>query len=148
TAPQHYIVRTTWLIGDGPNFVRTMLEAAAKGTAPTVVDDQIGRLTFTSELVRAIDHLLTTQAPFGTYNATNAGDSASWADIAYEIFKLGGFDIAVQRTSSADYAAGKPGTVLRPLKSTMDLSKLERTGFVPRNWHEDLRAYVAKEQGK
>src|SRR5690606_29757497 len=53
--PQHYILRTSWVIGEGKNFVRTMLGLAQKGVSPTVVADQIGRLTFTSELVRAID---------------------------------------------------------------------------------------------
>ena len=57
-APKHYILRTSWIIGEGKNFVRTMLELGKKGVNPSVVSDQIGRLTFTSELVRAIDHLL------------------------------------------------------------------------------------------
>jgi dTDP-4-dehydrorhamnose 3,5-epimerase len=59
---KHYILRTTWVIGEGKNFVRTMLELAKKGVSPTVVADQIGRLTFTDELVRAIDYLLTKKA--------------------------------------------------------------------------------------
>jgi dTDP-4-dehydrorhamnose 3,5-epimerase/reductase len=62
-APKHYILRTSWVIGEGNNFVRTMLGLGQKGISPTVVADQIGRLTFTSELVRAIDHLLATNAP-------------------------------------------------------------------------------------
>ena len=57
TLPRHYIVRTSWVIGDGRNFVRTMLSLAARGVDPSVVNDQFGRLTFTSELARAIRHL-------------------------------------------------------------------------------------------
>ena len=87
-----YLLRTTWVIGEGKNFVRTMLGLAEKNISPTVVDDQIGRLTFTSELVRIIDHLLSTEAPFGTYNATNDGPLESWADITRRIFKLAGRD--------------------------------------------------------
>ena len=34
-----------------------MLGLAEKNISPTVVNDQIGRLTFTSELVRIIDYL-------------------------------------------------------------------------------------------
>ena len=48
-APKHYLLRTSWVIGDGPNFVRTMLGLGAKGVSPTVVADQVGRLTFTPD---------------------------------------------------------------------------------------------------
>ncbi len=63
-AQKHYIIRTSWVIGDGNNFVKTMLGLATKDVSPTVVSDQIGRLTFTGELVRAIDHLLTKKIPY------------------------------------------------------------------------------------
>ena len=89
---KHYLLRTTWVIGEGKNFVRTMLGLAEKGIEPTVVADQIGRLTFTSELVRAIDHLLVNQAVFGTYNVTNDGPLASWAEITRKIFALASYD--------------------------------------------------------
>ena len=58
TVPRHYIVRTSWVIGDGRNFVRTMASLAERGVDPAVVDDQIGRLTFTSEIARGIRHLV------------------------------------------------------------------------------------------
>ena len=57
-APRHYVLRTSWVIGEGKNFVRTMQALAANGVSPCVVDDQVGRLTFTDELVRATRHLL------------------------------------------------------------------------------------------
>ena len=145
-APKHYILRTSWVIGDGNNFVRTMLGLGKKGISPTVVGDQIGRLTFTSELVRAIDHLLTTQAAYGTYNLSNGGESASWADITREIFKFGGFtELTVTDTSTEEYFASKPEAAPRPLQSTMDLSKVEATGFEPTDWQTELKAYIENE---
>ena len=144
---RHYILRTTWVIGEGKNFVCTMLGLGEKGISPTVVADQIGRLTFTSELVRAIDHLLTTQSPFGTYNVTNDGDPASWAAITREIFQDAGHTgLTVTDISTADYYAGKEGIAPRPLGSIMNLDKLHATGFTSRDWHEDLKDYIAKEQ--
>lgn len=80
--PHHYIVRTSWVIGEGKNFVLTMKDLAEKGVKPSVVNDQIGRLTFTRDLAAGIKHLLETKAPHGTYNLTNEGESVSWADIA------------------------------------------------------------------
>ena len=144
-APMHYILRTTWVIGEGKNFVRTMLGLGQKGIAPTVVADQIGRLTFTGELVRIIDRLLQTNAPYGTYNATNDGEPASWADITREIFKLAGFKQQVTDTTTADYFAGKAGIAARPLQSTMNLDKLSATGFISHDWHGNLKAYIKKE---
>ena len=143
--PKFYLLRTTWVIGEGKNFVRTMLGLGQKGISPTVVADQIGRLTFTSELVRIIDHLLASDAPYGTYNATNDGEPASWADITREIFKLARFDLIVTDTSTAEYYAGKEGIAPRPLNSVMNLDKLIGSGLTPRDWHEDLADYIKKE---
>jgi putative dTDP-4-keto-6-deoxyglucose-3, 5-epimerase and dTDP-6-deoxy-L-mannose-dehydrogenase len=140
-----YLLRTTWVIGEGKNFVRTMLGLAEKNISPTVVHDQIGRLTFTSELVRIIDHLLSTQAPFGTYNATNDGPLESWADITRRIFKLAGRDdLTVTNTTTAEYFAGKDGIAPRPLGSDMSLDKLHSTGFISRDWVDDLSEYLVK----
>ena len=144
-SPKHYILRTTWVIGEGKNFVRTMLDLGQKNIAPAVVADQIGRLTFTHELVCVIDHLLRSSAPFGTYNATNDGEPASWADITREIFRLAHFGLTVTDTTTAEYFAGKSGVAPRPLRSTMNLAKLHGTGFTSRNWHDDLEQYIKKE---
>ncbi len=144
-AQKHYILRTSWVIGDGNNFVRTMLGVGKKGISPTVVSDQVGRLTFTSELVRAIDHLLKENVEFGTYNVSNGGDRASWAEITREIFKLADFDLTVSDTTTEDYFAGKPDISPRPLQSTLDLSKIEATGFTPIDWRKDLQAYIGSE---
>jgi dTDP-4-dehydrorhamnose 3,5-epimerase len=146
---KHYILRTTWVIGEGKNFVRTMLELAGKGISPTVVADQIGRLTFTSELVRAIDHVLLNKAAFGTYNVTNDGPLASWAEITRQIFSLAGYtELTVTDTTTADYFAGKEGIAPRPLGSNMSLDKLHATGFESKNWQDELKAYIVKELGK
>lgn len=142
---KYYILRATWVIGEGKNFVRTMLGLGEKGIAPTVVADQIGRLTFTSELVRIIDHLLSTNAPFGTYNATNGGEPASWADVTREIFKLAGYDLAVNDVTTAEYYEGKTGIAPRPLNSVMNLDKLHATGFENHDWQDDLKDYIRKE---
>lgn len=142
-AKKHYILRTSWVIGDGANFVRTMLSLAQKNISPTVVSDQVGRLTFTNELVRAIDHLLTNGAAYGVYNVTNSGEPASWADITREIFSLAGYDsLTVTNTSTSEYFANKPEAAPRPLHSTLNLDKLTATGFASSDWKYDLASYI------
>lgn len=145
-APKHYIVRVSWLIGEGNNFVRTMLGLGQKGIEPKVVADQIGRLTLTTELVRGIDHLLNTNAPYGVYNLSNEGEPASWADITRTVFTDAGFDLQVFDTTTEEYFADKPGAAKRPLQSTLTLDKIEATGFTPHDWRDDLKQYIAKEQ--
>lgn len=141
-APRFYILRTSWVIGEGKNFVRTMLELGKKGVNPTVVSDQIGRLTFTSELVRAIDHLISLKAPYGTYNVTNDGASVSWADITRTIFTYAALNNTVTDTTTEAYYAGKDGIAPRPLHSTLSLAKIQATGFTSRDWAEDLKRYI------
>ncbi len=143
---KHYILRTSWVIGEGKNFVRTMLELGQKGINPTVVADQVGRITFTSELVRAIDHLLTTKAAFGTYNVTNSGDSVSWAEVARAVYTEAGLANTVTDTTTEAYYEGKEGIAPRPLLSTMSLDKIQATGFEPHDWRTDLTQYLSDSQ--
>jgi dTDP-4-dehydrorhamnose reductase len=140
---KHYLVRTTWVVGDGGNFVRTMAGLADRGVSPTVVDDQIGRPTFTADLAAGIAHLLRTQAPHGTYNLTNGGDPASWADVAAAVFAARGRSADdVGRTSTAEYFADKPQAAVRPPNSVLDLAKITAAGFAPRDWRTALEEYL------
>ncbi|MGH3652920.1 dTDP-4-dehydrorhamnose reductase [Glutamicibacter sp.] len=126
----NYVVRTSWIIGQGNNFVSTMRRLAEQGIGPRVVDDQIGRLTFASELARGIMHLLDTGSDPGIYHLQGSGESASWYQIAREVFDLCGYDPdAVQPISTQEYALGKPELAPRPANSTMDTAKLQATGF-------------------
>lgn len=145
TIPRHYIVRTSWVIGDGKNFVRTMSALAERGVDPRVVNDQTGRLTFTADLARGIRHLLDAQAPYGVYNLTGSGEPATWADVARMVFELTGNDPArVTGVSTADYFASAPGPVApRPANSVLDLTRIRATGFEPRPVRDSLAAYLA-----
>lgn len=146
TAPRHYLLRTSWVIGDGHNFVRTMKSLAEKGVSPSVVDDQRGRLTFTAELARATRHLVDTGAPHGTYNLSNGGPVMSWADIAKAVFALSGRDEAdVTPVTTDEYFAGKTDYSPRPLQSAMSLAKIEATGFVPEDARVALERYLSSD---
>lgn len=161
---RHFVVRSSWVIGDGRNFVRTMMglsRRAAAGDLPrvTVVDDQLGRLTFADEMARGILWLLgyregvtalfepCPHAPYGTYNLTGSGAVKSWAQIAAAVFdQTCGNGDKVVPVSTADYYAGAAGPVSpRPAHSALDLRKIEAAGFAPADWEQSLRAYVASE---
>ena len=158
--PKHYIVRSSWVIGDGKNFVRTMAALSDRCADPddaldqvTVVDDQLGRLTFTRDMAEGIFWLLgyrdgdkepSSPCEPGTYNLTGSGRVASWADIAAKVFELrNGNADAVKPVSTAEYYASANGPVSpRPVYSALALAKLEDVGYMPVNWEDSLLAYV------
>ena len=143
--PRHYIVRTSWVIGEGSNFVRTMSNLAERGIKPSVVNDQFGRLSFTEDIAAGIRHLLETEAPFGVYNLTNEGERQSWADIASSVYALTGHDgDDVTGVSSEEYFKGKDAAP-RPTHSMLDLSKLKSTGFSAPAGVQRLEGYVRQE---
>ncbi|WP_066292690.1 sugar nucleotide-binding protein [Arthrobacter sp. B6] len=141
--PKHYIVRTSWVIGEGNNFVRTMASLAARGIKPSVVNDQTGRLTFTQDIAAGINHLLDSAAPYGTYNLSNDGEPQTWADIAADVYELTGAERdAVTGVSTAEYFNGKSAAP-RPLNSLLDLSRLKASGFHPQPAEKRLREYLS-----
>ncbi|MFC0675696.1 sugar nucleotide-binding protein [Brachybacterium hainanense] len=150
TLPGHLILRTSWVVGQGANFVRTMAALAGKGVDPSVVEDQVGRLTFADDLAAAIEHLLGAEGAEGIYHVSSGGEPLSWAGIAREVFAAMGHDPArVTPVATADYYAVQgraegDGTIApRPRSSVLDLGRLEATGFTPRDQLEALRAYLA-----
>jgi dTDP-4-dehydrorhamnose 3,5-epimerase len=151
-APRHYIVRSSWVIGEGKNFVRTMAGLSDRVADPadkleqvTVVDDQVGRLTFTRDMAQAILHLLDSGAAYGTYDLTGSGEPASWQQIARMVFDLRhGNGAKVLPVSTRDYYAGAKGPVApRPAHSTLALDKIEATGYTPADWRDSLTTYMA-----
>ena len=133
---KYYIIRTSWVFGEfGNNFVYTMLRLAKTHPVLTVVDDQIGRPTWTRTLAAFMLHLLDTDAVFGLYHLSNDG-SCSWYEFACEILK--DYDVEVKPVSSAEY----PQKAYRPKHSIMDLSKAKATGFQIPTWKEALSQFI------
>lgn len=148
-APKHYIARSTWVVGDGKNFISIMKDLAEKGAKPTVVGDQVGRLTFTEDLAKALRHLLESSAPYGTYNITNDGQPTTWATIAKKTFELTGHNpedvipVTTEEYFAEKKAKGDP-IAPRPLQSTLNIAKIQSTGFTPRRWEDGLKDYFEK----
>jgi len=142
TLTNHFIIRTSWVIGEGANFLDTMASLADRGVSPSVIDDQRGRLSFAEDLARAAVHLTTCGAEAGTYNVTCSGEPMTWADIATVVFRARGRDAdAVRRVSTEEYAEGK-SLAPRPRNSTLDLRKVAATGYALRDGREALAAYL------
>ena len=75
------IIRTSWLFGShGKNFVDTILSLSRHMSEVRVVNDQIGKPTYTVDLARATPGIIS-RAP-GIYHITNDG-LCSWYEFAH-----------------------------------------------------------------
>lgn len=134
----HYIVRTSWVFGEfGKNFVYTMQNLAQTRPTLTVVNDQVGRPTWTRTLAEFLVHLNDVNAAYGTYHLSN-DNSCSWYEFAKEILK--DTDVDVQPVDSTQF----PQKAYRPKHSVMDLSKAKATGFVIPTWQEALNQFLGR----
>ena len=142
--PRHYVIRTSWVFGEGANFMDTMARLADKGVSPSVVADQRGRPTHADDLAHGIAHLLATKAEYGVYNITSDGDAVGRDEIAMSVFIGVGADPSdVTPVTTAQYAELNGPEAPRPKESTLSLDKIKATGFAPRNWRAALAIYLA-----
>ena len=142
--PRHYVIRTSWVFGEGANFMDTMARLADKGVSPSVVADQRGRPTHADDLAHGIAHLLATKAEYGVYNITSDGDAVGRDEIAMSVFIGVGADPSdVTPVTTAQYAELNGPEAPRPKESTLSLDKIKGTGFSPRNWRAALAIYLA-----
>ena len=112
--PSAHVVRSAWVYGGpGPNFVDTMLRLERERPSVDVVSDQVGSPTWVHDLAAALIALGGSNAAPGVLHYVNSG-TASWNDLAREVFRLAGADPERVRavTSSRIRAPGAaPGMV-------------------------------------
>lgn len=151
---QHLVVRTSWVFGEGRNFVHTVLERAARGEDLRVVDDQVGLPTHAGDLARGVLGLLGAGAR-GTFHLAGGGPPCTWADLAEAALRaavragLLRSAPSVQRVSTSEYDAARPGPVARrPPYSVLDCSKAGALGVALRPWPEAVEAYVRALAGR
>ena len=149
-SPRALNIRTSWVVSaHGKNFIKTMLRVAAAGNSLKVVDDQMGRPTSAADLAGFIleqaPRLATAKAGdpvFGTVHFANSGE-VTWRGFAEAIFAeaLGADAPEVAGQKTADYVT----PAQRPLRATMDLTRLEQVfGVTPRSWTAALVDIVAE----
>lgn len=140
--PGSLVVRASWLFGrTGWNFIEAILKQAEAGRKRvSVVVDQVGRPTATTDLAAGVAALLETGTS-GVYHFANRGE-VSWNEFAREIlWRAGRGDVEVEPTTSE--ALARPAR--RPPYSVLDTGKYERlTGRPIRPFHEPLAEYLAR----
>lgn len=137
---RYFIVRTSWVFGkNGSNFVKSMLRLAEAKSEVSVVCDQVGSPTYTTDLAPLLCDMVFTDK-YGIYHATNEG-TCSWAEFAQEIFRLAGKSVTVHPVTTSEY----PTRAVRPLNSRLNKEKLVRAEFnmLP-HWKDALARFFMK----
>ena len=158
---QYAIFRTSWVYGEGGNFIRTILRLAKERKELKVISDQYGVPTNADWLAKASldlaldQHLKLRPFPSGIYHAVPQGET-NWHELACLAVDIA-FHAGVQLQLRADDIQAIPATEYplpapRPMNSRMltdklhkalkitgDMSKLQH---LTKPWSEEVKAYV------
>ena len=131
-AGPNLVVRTSWVFGEGKNFLRAVVGADRAGKDLRVVADQTGRPTFAGDLAEALA-FLAAREDRGVLNVAGDGEPTTWADLA---------ELAVghpvERVTTAEWGAPAP----RPLRSVLSLDLSRKLGVPLRDWRTSVHRYV------
>jgi dTDP-4-dehydrorhamnose reductase len=132
------VVRTSWLYGaGGGNFVSTITRLGRERARLEVVDDQIGRPTWTGTLAEAVAALLEREAG-GIHHVTDGGTPVSWYGFAREVVRSLGLSVELQPVTTGHGRRREA----RPGYSVLDCSATERLiGPLP-DWHVSLERHL------
>jgi dTDP-4-dehydrorhamnose reductase len=132
-AGPNLVVRSSWVFGEGRNFLRAVRDADRAGRGLRVVDDQWGRPTWARDLARALAGLAVPGGPAGIVHVAGDGEPCTWADLA---------ELAVgrpvQRISSAEWGAPAP----RPRRAVLALDRARSMGLPLTDWRTSVASYL------
>ena len=160
---QYAVFRTSWVYGEGGNFIRTILRLAKDRDALNVIHDQHGVPTSASWLAQfsfdfAVDPSFSIRAfPSGIYHAVPAGETTWYglASFAVQVALDAGTALkTVPANIKPILAVEYPLPAPRPMNSRMATGKLQNTlvsrGDMSKSqqlhqpWTEGVRAYVTQ----
>jgi dTDP-4-dehydrorhamnose reductase len=144
---RYFILRTSWVYGDGSNFIKTMLRLAGERDQLKVITDQHGVPSSAEWLADIAIQFIDTGAKSGIYHAVPDGQT-TWhglASFAIQTAKELGFILKVNpETIQAIPATEYPLPAPRPYNSRMDNRKLKdalQIAHFPQ-WESQVAEYV------
>ena len=161
TQGQFAVFRTSWVYGDGGNFIRTILRLAKDREELKVIDDQYGVPT-SAQWLAQVSHDLAIdsqgklkQFPSGMYHTVPAGET-TWhglASFAVQVALNAGVQLkAKPDTIKPILAIEYPLPAPRPMNSRMDSRKLQeqlalsegmsKSGLFQSSWSIYVQRYV------
>ena len=158
----HAIFRTSWVYGDGVNFIRTILRLAKEREELKIINDQFGVPTSANWLAQVSLNLVLDEHPHlrkftsGIYHAVPAGETTWYglACLAVQVALDAGVTLkAHPSTIEPILAVEYPLPAPRPINSRMstdklhlvfaglgDMSKLEQLN---QHWDKAVQSYIA-----
>jgi dTDP-4-dehydrorhamnose reductase len=163
SAGQFAIFRTSWVYGEGGNFIRTILRLAKERDALKIIDDQYGVPTGAQWLAQVSlalalnDRLSPRIFPSGIYHAVPAGET-TWYDLACLAVQAAhdaGIQLKVKQGGIKPILAQEyPLPAPRPMNSRMSTDKLRlslegqvdmsKLGLLNQSWDVGVKAYVSQ----
>ncbi len=148
---RYFILRTSWVYGDGGNFIRTMLRLARERDQLKVVSDQVGAPTSAQWLAEIGVQIAGSRVESGIYHAVPDGET-SWhglALFAIETAASYGEGIEVKSENILPIpATDYPVPAKRPYNSRLNNQKLKQalssmafTAQYP-HWQAQVEDYV------
>jgi dTDP-4-dehydrorhamnose reductase len=161
TTGQFAIFRTSWVYGEGGNFIRTILRLAKDREELKVIEDQYGVPTSAQWLAKvSLDLVIDakgylSQFPSGIYHAVPAGET-NWhglASLAIQVALEAGVSLKIVPTAIKPIPAAEyPLPAPRPMNSRMSTDKLRevlgargdmsKSQQLNQPWDQAVRAYV------
>jgi dTDP-4-dehydrorhamnose reductase len=148
---RYFILRTSWVYGDGNNFIRTMLRMAAERDQLKVVADQVGAPTSAQWLAEIGVQLAGSKVESGIYHAVPDGETSWHGLTVFAIETAASSSEGIEVRSENIFpipAADYPLPARRPYNSRLSNAKLKKalsemafTGQYP-HWREQVEAYV------
>ncbi|MEN9945185.1 MAG: hypothetical protein RLY18_1143 [Pseudomonadota bacterium] len=149
---QYSILRTSWVYGDGANFIRTILRLAKERSSLNIVADQFGVPTSTDWLAKlTIAVLQEPQWVSGVYHAVPAGRT-SWYELAQFVIKHAQ-SLGAQFALDADQihpipASDYPLPAKRPMNSQLCTRKLANAlpsyqNLLAQDWRVSVESYLS-----
>jgi dTDP-4-dehydrorhamnose reductase len=148
---KYFILRTSWVYGEGNNFIRTMLRLASEREQLKVVADQVGSPTSARWLAKLSMQIISSKVNSGIYHAVPDGE-VSWHNLAVfavdaaTIFGVG-IKVKSERIlpiSAIDY----PVSAKRPYNSRLSNAKLKQalselfSIWQYPHWQDEVKVYV------
>ena len=151
TKSQFLIIRTSWMYGDGENFIRNIIHLSRNNTELKVISDQFGVPTNSDWLANITKQLINKQlVPSGIYHAVPSGRT-TWYEIALHVVtcaEKSGLNLRLATKNilpilSREYHL----SARRPLNSCLATAKIQSMLVTPNvffdmGWKDQVEIYI------